>query len=106
MHLPPVRAGEHTSHTLRATITGPELVIFADKILVWRGALPAEVFHTHGPAGIHCDNAKLEIMLTVAPPVAGAPILPCAVAANPTNGSLQGPRDIFHISEMGLCWRS
>ncbi len=81
LHLPPVRAGEHTSHTLRATITGPELVIFADKILVWRGALPAEVFHTHGPAGIHCDNAKLEIMLTVAPPVAGAPILPCAVAA-------------------------
>jgi hypothetical protein len=78
--LPPVRAGERISHTLHAEITGSRLLVFADGTLVWRGALPSEILRTHGPVGIHCDNAKLEIMLTVAPPVAGAPVLPCKAA--------------------------
>ncbi len=79
--LPPVRAEEHSAHTLRAEIAGPALLVFADGTLVWRGALPSEVLHSHGPVGIHCDNAKLEILLTVAAPVAGAPVLPCKPAA-------------------------
>ncbi len=79
--LPPVRAAEHSSHTLRAEITGRWLLVFADGSLVWRGALPSEILLTHGPVGIHCDNAKLEIMLTVPPPVANAPLLPCEPSA-------------------------
>jgi hypothetical protein len=75
--LPPVHAGERTSHTLRAQVSGPQLLVFADKILVWRGALPSEVIRSHGPVGIHCDNAKLELMITVAPPLPDAPVLPC-----------------------------
>jgi hypothetical protein len=45
--------------------------------VVWRGVLPAEVLSTHGPVGIHCDDAELEIRLTVAPPIAGAPSFAC-----------------------------
>lgn len=79
--LPPVRAGEHSSHTLRAEITGRWLLVVADGTLVWRAALPSEILRTHGPVGIHCDNAKLEILLTVAPPAANAPVLPCKPTA-------------------------
>jgi hypothetical protein len=75
--LPAVRAGERISHNLHAELSGATLSVFADEVLVWRGTLPANVLHTHGPVGIHCDNAKLEIVLTVAPPAADAPILPC-----------------------------
>jgi hypothetical protein len=75
--LPPVRAGERLSHALRAEIEGRRLLVFADGSVVWRGVLPAEVLSTHGPVGIHCDDAKLEIRLTVAPPIAGAPSFPC-----------------------------
>jgi hypothetical protein len=75
--LPPVRAGERASHTLRAQVSGPQLLVFADNILVWRGALPSEVVRSRGPVGIHCDNAKLELMITVAPPLPDAPFLPC-----------------------------
>jgi hypothetical protein len=41
--LPPVRAGEHSSHTLRAEIIGSRLRVFADETLIWRGALPPEM---------------------------------------------------------------
>lgn len=79
--LPPVRAGEHISHTLRAKIKGSRLLVFADGALVWRCELSPEILRTRGPVGIHCDNAKLEIMLTVAPPAANAPVIPCKPAA-------------------------
>jgi len=75
--LPAVHAGERSSHTLCAKVAGPQLLVFADNILVWRGALPSEVIHAHGPVGIHCDNAKLELIITVAPPLLDAPVLPC-----------------------------
>jgi hypothetical protein len=57
------------------------LLVFADGSLVWRGLLPAEVLRTHGPVGIHSDNAKLEFKLTVRPPAAGARIFPCTPGA-------------------------
>jgi hypothetical protein len=79
--LPPVWAGEPLSHTLRAQIIGDMLLVFADGSLVWRGLLPAEVLRTHGPVGIHSDNAKLEFKLTVRPPAAGARIFPCTPGA-------------------------
>jgi hypothetical protein len=79
--LPAVRAGERISHTLHAEVSGATLSVFADEVLVWRGTLPADVLRTPGPVGIHCDNAKLEIVLTVAPPTPGAPILPCNTGA-------------------------
>ena len=79
--LPPVWAGEPLSHALRAKITGAVLMVFADGSLVWRGLLPADVLRTHGPVGIHCDNAKLEFKLTVAPPAAGARIFPSTSGA-------------------------
>ncbi|MFY9804834.1 MAG: hypothetical protein WA211_16375 [Candidatus Acidiferrales bacterium] len=79
--LPAVRAGERISHNLHAEVSGATLSVFADDVLVWRGTLPADVLRTHGPVGIHCDNAKLEIVLRVAPPAADAPLLPCKAAA-------------------------
>jgi hypothetical protein len=81
--LPPVRGGERLSHALRAKITGATLGVFADGGLVWQGVLPADVLRTHGPVGIHCDNAKLEIRLTVASPAAGAVVLPCKPVPEP-----------------------
>jgi hypothetical protein len=79
--LPPVWAGEPLSHTLRAQIIGAVLMVFADGSLVWRGLLPAISLSAHGPVGIHCDNAKLEFKLTVAPPAAGARIFTCTSGA-------------------------
>lgn len=75
--LPPVRVGERRAHTLRATMSGTTLLVYADKLMVWRGALPAASLRAHGLVGIHCDNAKLEVMLTVAAPAANAPVVSC-----------------------------
>jgi hypothetical protein len=75
--LPPVRLGAPVSHTLRAELSGTEMKVWADSVVVWQGTLPSEAASLHGPVGIHCDNAKLEMMLTTAPPRRDAPLLPC-----------------------------
>lgn len=75
--LPPVRVGAPVSHALRAELSGTDLKVSADSVVVWQGTLPAEAASVHGPVGIHCDNAKLEMMLTTAPPRRDSPLLPC-----------------------------
>lgn len=75
--LPPVRVGAPVAHTLRAELSGAQLKVSADSVVVWQGTLPAETTNIHGPVGIHCDNAKLEMMLTTAPPRRDAPLIPC-----------------------------
>ena len=79
--LPAVRAGERLSHNLHAEVSGSKLLVFADNVKVWQGTLPEEVMRAHGPVGIHCDNAKLELVLTLAAPAADAPVLPCKPTA-------------------------
>jgi hypothetical protein len=43
--------------------------VFADNRIVWEGSFGPEVVSFDGPAGIHSDNARLQIQLRVGAPL-------------------------------------
>ena len=59
--VPPMR--EHSSHDLRAEMSGDELRVYADGTLVWEGHVGPLAMQLHGPAGIRSDNVNLEFEL-------------------------------------------
>lgn len=50
-------------HVLQAAIVDDVIEVFADKRLVWRGALPAAARDFHGPAGFRTDNVQIDLAL-------------------------------------------
>jgi hypothetical protein len=75
-----------SEHTLRAEITGQELSVWADGVVVWEGDLGPEVLALSGPVGMRSDNVALDIELLADPPkqAAGLAKVPgrCASAAD------------------------
>jgi hypothetical protein len=50
------------SHTLRAEISGDDLLAWIDDQLVWRGSLPAAARDLSGPAGLRSDNVSFDLV--------------------------------------------
>jgi hypothetical protein len=61
--VPMLRPGD--AHSLRAEMSGAEIKVFADRALVWEGAVGAEALNFDGPVGIRSDTARLRIELRV-----------------------------------------
>lgn len=59
----PIEVGK--SRTLRAEIVGSTLVVKADGVVAWEGALPTEAAALSGPAGIRSDNGAFDFELRV-----------------------------------------
>jgi hypothetical protein len=59
--LPPLRPGD--KHALRAELTGEQLRVFVDGVMVWAGSIGREALRLEGPVGIRSDNARLEFEL-------------------------------------------
>jgi hypothetical protein len=66
--VPVLRSGD--PHTLRAEMDGAEMKVFADNALVWEGSVGADALAFDGPVGIRSDNARLQIRLWTAKPMA------------------------------------
>lgn len=64
--LPPELAPGAT-HTLRAEISGDELVAWIDDAVVWRGTLPETARTLAGPAGLRSDNLAFDLVELRAP---------------------------------------
>jgi hypothetical protein len=60
---PPPALVAGTAHVLSAAIDGDDLSVWADEVLVWRGALPPEARALRGPAGFRTDNVRAELVL-------------------------------------------
>lgn len=58
--VPLLRSGD--THDLRAEMSGDQLQVFADNVLVWEGAVGSDAMF-NGPVGIRSDNARLELQL-------------------------------------------
>jgi hypothetical protein len=54
-------------HVLRATLDGQKLLVVADGVIVWTGALPADALSFDGPAGLRTDNGTFDLELRVPP---------------------------------------
>lgn len=67
--VPVLRFGD--VHILRAEMNGEEMKVFADNALVWEGPLGPDALAFDGPVGIRSDNARLQIELRAAKPLAG-----------------------------------
>ena len=67
--VPVLRSGD--AHILRAEMNGEEMKVFADNALVWEGSLGPDALAFDGPVGIRSDNARLQIELRAAKPLAG-----------------------------------
>ncbi|MFP2926157.1 hypothetical protein ACLESO_13235 [Pyxidicoccus sp. 3LG] len=52
-----------TPHTLRATLDGGTLRVWADDALAWEGELPEEALAINGPVGMRSDNVRLRLQL-------------------------------------------
>jgi hypothetical protein len=66
--VPVLRSGE--THALRAEMNGDELRVFVDSSLVWEGPLGSDALAFDGPVGIRSDNARLQLELRAAEPLA------------------------------------
>jgi hypothetical protein len=64
--VPVLRSGYR--YALRAEMDGAEMKVFADNTLVWEGSVGLLGFD--GPVGIRSDNARLQIKLRAAKPMA------------------------------------
>ena len=67
--VPVLRSGD--AYILRAEMNGEEMKVFADSALVWEGPLGPDALAFDGPVGIRSDNARLQIELRAAKPLAG-----------------------------------
>jgi hypothetical protein len=68
--VPPLRPGD--THVLRAELGGTSMRVLIDNRPVWEGEVGAEALRLAGPVGLRSDNARLEIDLRTAAPLAGA----------------------------------
>jgi hypothetical protein len=59
--VPVLRSGD--THDLRAEMSGEELKVFADNVLVWGGSVGRDAVALNGPVGVRSDNARLQIEL-------------------------------------------
>ncbi len=66
-HAPVPALQPGSEHTLRAEITGQELAVWADGVVVWEGDLGPEALALSGPVGMRSDNVALEIELLADP---------------------------------------
>jgi hypothetical protein len=57
-----------TRHTLRAEISGQELIVLADGVPVWEGDLGPDALAIAGPVGVRSDNVALDLELFADPP--------------------------------------
>ncbi len=64
--VPLLRPGD--SHTLRATMHGSEITVWADGKAVWEGSVAPEALRFDGPVGMRSDNVRLQIELMASPP--------------------------------------
>jgi hypothetical protein len=67
--VPSLRPGD--THTLRAELSGTSMRVLIDGHPVWEGEVGAETVRLAGPVGLRSDNARLEIELRTAAPLAG-----------------------------------
>jgi hypothetical protein len=67
---PTLRPGD--VHVLRAELGGTSMRVLIDGRPVWEGEVGAEALRLEGPVGLRSDNARLEIDLRTAAPLAGA----------------------------------
>jgi hypothetical protein len=58
-----------SAHSLRAEMSGAEMKVFADNVLVWEASVGQEAGNLEGPVGMRSDNARLEIEFRAAPPL-------------------------------------
>ena len=58
--VPALAAG--SSHTLRAELSGDELLAWIDDDLVWRGPLPPAARELSGLAGLRSDNVSFDLL--------------------------------------------
>ncbi|HWU88251.1 MAG TPA: hypothetical protein VN253_13280 [Kofleriaceae bacterium] len=63
-------------HTLRAEISGEDLLAWIDDHLVWRGPLPAGARALAGPAGLRSDNLSFDLVAFSAPPAGSSAAAP------------------------------
>jgi hypothetical protein len=68
--VPSLRPGD--THALRAELNGTSMRVLIDGHPVWEGEVGAEALRLAGPVGLRSDNARLEIELRTAAPLAGA----------------------------------
>jgi hypothetical protein len=68
--VPILRPGD--THVLRAELGGTSMRVLIDGHPVWEGEVGAEALRLVGPVGLRSDNARLEIDLRTATPLAGA----------------------------------
>ena len=68
--VPSLRPGD--MHALRAELSGTSMRVLIDGSPVWEGDVGAEALRLTGPVGLRSDNARLEIELRTAAPLAGA----------------------------------
>jgi hypothetical protein len=54
-----------SQHTLRASILGDDLQVYADGKLSWVAELPAEAFSFDGPMGVRSDNGVFDMEFRV-----------------------------------------
>ena len=80
--VPSLRPGD--THALRAELSGTSMRVLIDGRPVWEGEVGAEALRLAGPVGLRSDNARLEIELRTAAPLAGAAGEPKAC---PTGGA-------------------
>jgi hypothetical protein len=59
-HVPTLAVGD--KRTLRAEISGDELVAWIDDSVAWRGTLPAAARSLTGPAGLRSDNMAFDLV--------------------------------------------
>jgi hypothetical protein len=52
-----------STHTLRASLQGPRLDVWADGQLVWQGTLGDDAAELDGPVGVRSDNARFTFTL-------------------------------------------
>jgi hypothetical protein len=80
--VPMLRPGD--THVLRAELGGNSMRVLIDGHPVWEGEVGAEALRLGGPVGLRSDNARLEIDLRTAAPLAGAAGQP---NVSPTGGA-------------------
>jgi hypothetical protein len=80
--VPSLRPGD--THALRAELSGTSMRVLIDGHPVWDGEVGTEALRLAGPVGLRSDNARLEIELRTAAPLAGAAGEPKAC---PTGGA-------------------
>jgi hypothetical protein len=71
-----------SEHTLRAEITGQDLSVWTDGVVVWEGDLGPEARILSGPVGMRSDNVALELELLADPAKPGGSLAKVATSCS------------------------